>query len=560
MPSLVANNGPEAGRSYELVDGEYVLGRHPDCDIVIDVGAVSRYHCKVFVTSDISDVEDLKSRNGTFVNETVSVGRTRLATGDQIRVCDVVFTYRIDNAPETPPLNDDSSVSAVMVDDESDASSSTIMSKLDVISTRGKAQFAASAELKLNALIEITQSLGKAVELDEVLPQVLDSLFRIFHQADRGFIGLLDESGTLVPKWTKLRRENSNDTIRVSRTIANQVMKTKEAIISADAANDERFEMSQSIADFRIRSMMCAPLLDGENNALGILQIDTLDQRHRFQNDDLELLVSIAYQASISIDNARLHEERFQERFRQRTIERDLQLAKDVQNAFLPKSQPDIDGYDFFDYYQAANQIGGDYYDYIRLADGRLVVVVADVVGHGIAAAMLMAKLSAEARFCLASESDPAAAVTQLNERMCQFNLNRFVTFVMVTLDPRTHEATIVNAGHPTPIHRHVDGSLDMPSKSEARLPIGVMDNVEYVAATLTLRPGESLTLFTDGIDEAMNAAGEQFTVARMCEVVAATNGDPQEIGKALLAQVRQHLGGHPQDDDMCLVALRRKK
>lgn len=560
MPSLVANNGPEAGKSYALANGEYVLGRHPDCDIVIDVGAVSRYHCKVFVSSDVSDVEDLKSRNGTFVNETVSVGRTRLVPGDQIRVCDVVFTYRIESDPQSTRPTDDSSLSAVVVDDESDTSSSTIMSKLDVISNRGKAQLAASAELKLNALIEITQSLGKALELDEVLPQVLDSLFRIFHQADRGFVGLLDENGTLVPKWTKLRRENSNDTIRVSRTIANRVMQTKEAIISADAANDERFEMSQSIADFRIRSMMCAPLLDGENNSLGILQIDTLDQRQRFQNEDLELLVSIAYQASISIDNARLHEERFQERFRQRTIERDLQLAKDVQNAFLPRTQPDIEGYDFFDYYQAANQIGGDYYDYIRLADGRLVVVVADVVGHGIAAAMLMAKLSAEARFCLASESDPAAAVTQLNERMCQFDLNRFVTFVMVTLDPRTHEATIVNAGHPTPIHRHLDGSLGMPSKDEARLPIGVMEDVEYVAATLTLQPGESLTLFTDGLDEAMNSAGEQFTIDRMCKIVAASNGDPQEIGKSLLTQVRQHLGTHPQDDDMCLVALRRKK
>ncbi|MDP7304296.1 MAG: SpoIIE family protein phosphatase, partial [Pirellulaceae bacterium] len=447
MPSLVANNGPEVGKSYELDDGEYVLGRHPDCDIVIDVGAVSRYHCKVFVTSSDSDVEDLKSRNGTFINETVSVGRTRLVAGDEIRICDVVFTYHIEDESDTTPPIEDSSVSAVIIDDESDTSSSTIMSKLDVISTRGKAQLAASAELKLNALIEITQSLGKALELDDVLPQVLDSLFRIFHQADRGFVGLLDEDGTLVPKWTKLRRENSNDTIRVSRTIANRVVQTKEAVISADAANDERFEMSQSIADFRIRSMMCAPLLDGENNAVGILQIDTLDQRQRFQNEDLELLVSIAFQAAISIDNTRLHEERFQERFLQRTIDRDLQLAKDVQNAFLPRTQPDIDGYDFFDYYEAANQIGGDYYDYVRLVDGRLVVVVADVVGHGIAAAMLMAKLSAEARFCLASESDPAAAVTQLNERMCQFDLNRFVTFVMVTLDPNTHVATIVNAG-----------------------------------------------------------------------------------------------------------------
>ncbi len=562
MPSLVANNGPEAGRSYELRDGEYIMGRHPDCDIVIDVGAVSRYHCKVYVTETDSNLEDLKSRNGTFVNETASTGRTKLSPGDQIRVCDVVFTYHLDDRTKASPppedpgqASDDSSVSAVMIDDEAEVSSSTIMSKLDVISTRGRAQFAASAELKLNALIEITQSLGKALILDEVLPQVLNSLFRIFHQADRGFVGLVDDKGTLVPRWTKLRRENTNDTIRVSRTIANQVMQSKEAVISADAATDERFEMSQSIADFRIRSMMCAPLLDGENKALGILQLDTLNQGQKFQNEDLEILVSVAYQASIAIDNTRLHEQRFQ----QRTLARDLQLAKDVQNAFLPRRAPDIEGYDFFDYYQAANQIGGDYYDYIRLVDGRLVVVVADVVGHGIAAAMLMAKLSAEARFCLASISDPAAAVTALNERMCQFNLNRFVTFVMVTIDPETHEATIVNAGHPPPIHRRADGTVETPSKQEARLPIGIMEDVEYHAANVTLQPGDSLTLFTDGLDEAMNPEGKQFTVQRMREIVSETSGAPQEIGDRLLTSVRGHLAGAPQADDMCLVALRRK-
>jgi serine phosphatase RsbU (regulator of sigma subunit) len=526
---------------------------------VIDVGAVSRYHCKVFVANSNSDVEDLKSRNGTFINETISVGRTRLAAGDQIRVCDVVFTYRVED-DSSPRSIEGSSVSAVIIDDEEESSSSTIMSKLNVVSTRGKAQLAASAELKLDALIEITKSLAKALELDEVLPQVLDSLFRIFHQADRGFVGLLDKDGTLIPRWTKLRRENSNDTIRVSRTIASRVVETKEAIISADAANDERFEMSQSIADFRIRSMMCAPLLDGENKAIGILQIDTLDQRQRFQNEDLELLVSIAFQAAISIDNTQLHEERFQQRFLERIIERDLQLAKDVQNAFLPRAHPKIDGYDFFDYYQAANQIGGDYYDYIRLVDGRIVVVVADVVGHGIAAAMLMAKLSAETRFCLASESDPAAAVTQLNKRMCQFDLNRFVTLAMVTFDPKTHVATIVNAGHPPPIHRHVDGSLDEPSRDEARLPIGVMDGVDYVAATVTLEPGESLTLFTDGLDEAMDPEGQQFGIERIREIVAAANGDPQETGDSLLTQIRHHMGSHPQDDDMCLVVFRRKE
>ena len=226
------------------------------------------------------------------------------------------------------------------------------MSKLDVSSSsRGGLHVSASAEVKLAAMVEITQSLGRALALDEVLPQVLKSLFKIFVQADRGFIVLQTPDGKLIPRWVRLRREDANDTLRISRTIIRHVMESKEAILSADAASDERFEMSQSIADFRIRSMMCAPLLDNEGNAFGALQIDTLDQRQRFTKEDLELLVSTASQAAIAIQNAQLHEQAL----KQREMERDMQLASEVQHGFLPDQRPELPGYEFFDYYQPAD-------------------------------------------------------------------------------------------------------------------------------------------------------------------------------------------------------------
>jgi len=552
MAFLLVNNGPEKGRQYDLVDGEYILGRHRDCHIVIDVGAVSRQHCKIRVSGSTCLVQDLKSRNGTFLNERVIEGEHRLQDSDQVRVCDIVFRFCTQQS-EDSSSQEDSTPSAVVVDD--DSGSSTIMSTLDVISARGRAKIAASPEAKLGALMEITQNLVKALSLDEVLPQVLDSLFRIFHQADRGFIGLVDEKGVLVPRWTRMRRTDSEETIRVSRTIAKQVMDTKGAILSADAASDKRFEMSESVVDFRIRSMMCAPLVDSDGKAMGILQIDTPDQHERFQDEDLELLVSVAYQASIAIDNARLHEEALE----RRTLDRDLKLARDVQHAFLPDAPPDLDGYEFFDYYRAANHIGGDYYDYILLPDGRLAVVIADVVGHGVAAAMLMAKLYAETRFCLASEPHPATAVTNLNARLCRLNLHRFVTFVMVALEAESHEVTIVNAGHMPPLYRREDGGLDEPSRVESGIPLGVVASTEYQQSTVTLRPSESLTMYTDGIDEARNAEGKQFTSARMRELVKSSDGSPRVIGESILDQVTQHLAGRQADDDMCLVSFRRQ-
>lgn len=554
MAFITANNGPQAGRRYELDRAESVLGRHPDCDVVIDVGAVSRYHCKIIADGERFKVEDLKSRNGTFVDEVVIEGAKLLEPGAQVRVCDVVFTYH-ESEPPSSGTSDDSSYRAVIVDDEdSSDTGSTIMSKLDVRSSINGPLLAASAEAKLATLVEIMQSLGRAVSLDKVLPQLLDGLFRIFVQADRGFVGLVDDTGTLVPRWTKLRRDDSDETIRVSRTIAKQVMETKEAILSADAASDTRFQMSQSIADFRIRSMMCAPLVDFDGEAFGILQIDTLDQRQRFREDDLELLISAASQASIAIDNAKLHEEALEKR----TLSRDLALAREVQEGFLPSEGPDFPGYDFYSFYQAANHIGGDYYDYVKLPDGRLAVIVADVVGHGIAAAMLMVKLAAEARFCVAVERDPATAATNLNRKLCRLNLNRFVTFILVVIDPETNQATIVNAGHKLPMYLS-NGSLEEPGQVEAGLPLGIVEEVEYKQISVTLKPSDTLILYTDGLDEAANEAGQQYTVARMREKVAAKNATPEETGEALVEDVRTHLAGRQQDDDMCLVVLKRK-
>lgn len=553
-------NGPEVGKNYELQSGENLLGRHPECDVVIDVGAVSRHHAKVSCETDQWFVKDLKSRNGTFLNEQPVVGKLPLAQGDRLRVCDVAFTFFESDAPidgSTVRLHkqsESSSLGTIFMDDGPDNASSTIMSQVDVSSNRGHVQLTASPEAKLNALIEITQNLGKTIKLDNVLPKVLDSLFKIFVQADRAFIGLLNDEGVLVPRWTKARREDGEDAIRVSRTIVNLVMQSRQAILSADALEDSRFEMANSIADFRIRSMMCAPLLDSDGNPLGVLHIDTLDQRSRFQQEDLELLGSAAVQAGVAIDNAQMHEAAL----RQQAYEQDVRLASDVQKAFLPDSRPDLTGYEFFDFYEPANHVGGDYYDYIRLPDGRTAIVVADVVGHGVAAALLMAKLSAEVHFCLASEMQPAAAVTLINHRLSRLQIERFVTMVLAVLDADGHEATIVNAGHMPPLHRRTNGRLDEPGADVSGLPLGIADGFEYEQTTVKLAPTESLTMWTDGINEAMNDREDQYTIERVKRLVTDGGGDIDLLGNKIVDDVLEFQGQATQEDDMCIVCVRR--
>lgn len=550
MASLTVNNGPESGRRYDMGASTIVMGRHPECNIVIDIGAVSRHHAQVVYEGGKYFVEDLNSRNGTFLNEQPITGRAPLNHGDRLRICDTTFTFQHKTASSALVGDPPSGFTTLLVDDE-EKPSSTVMSRLDV-SLKG-AKLSASPEAKLTAILEISQSLGRALALDEVLPKLLNVLFKIFVQADRGFIVLREDDGRLVPRWTKVRREENEDTIRISRTICNQVMQSKEAILSADAANDQRFEMSQSIADFRIRSMMCAPLVDSEGNAFGVLQIDTLDQRHRFQKEDLEVLGAIATQAAIAIDNAKLHDQSL----KQRAMERDLELAHEVQRGFLPDDRPHLTGFTFFDFYAPAAYVGGDYYDYILLPDGRTAVLVADVVGHGVAAALMMAKLSSEVRIALATGAKPAQAVTQLNERLCRAQTDRFVTFVMAAVHPKTGDVAIVNAGHMCPIVRRANGQIEEPGHQEVGLPLGIAEGLNYEQATIQLGPGDTIVLYTDGINESMDLRGEFFGIDRIRRHVQSGAG-PEKLGETIVDDIRRFVGRGPQNDDMCLVCFGR--
>jgi phosphoserine phosphatase RsbU/P len=563
MAVLRALQGLNPGQLFPLEGASVILGRHPGCDIVLESASVSRQHARILNVDGDFYLEDLHSRNGTLLNGRPIAQRQLLHENDEVGVCDLAFVFHL-GPPElnlTPPpaRRGDAVTEALMVDDEDEPSeSSTIMSKLNVPARSTGLRLEVNSEAKLKALVEISQHLGMALGLAEVLPKLLDSLFAIFPQADRGFVVLRDPaSGRLVPKAVKYRRGEETQTVRISRTIVANVMSSKEAILSADAAADARFEMAESIVDFHIRSMMCAPLVNRDGNSLGVIQIDTLDPRNRFRQDDLDVLVSVACQAAFAVENAQLHEAAM----REQAIRRELAVAHEVQRGFLPSAAPRIPEYDFFEFYEPANQLGGDYYDYIDLPGGRLAVVVADVSGKGISASLLMAKLSAETRYCLASEPSPAQAVGRLNRAFCDSGWeDRFVTMVLAVLDPRRHEVTVVNAGHLPPLLRRGPGAVEAIGESESRLPLGVEREQDYAPYTFTLAPAHSLILYTDGITEAMNAKDELYGHQRLLSLLAADVSGVRPMGRRILDDVKRFVGARPQSDDMCLTCFGRLK
>ncbi|ADE14385.1 Stage II sporulation E family protein [Nitrosococcus halophilus Nc 4] len=553
-------------KSYPISGERTVLGRHSDCSIVFDDKTVSRHHAQILQIDQKYYLEDLNSSNGTYVNGQQIQGRHRLQENDQVTMGDISVVFHMEGPQETTIAPKTEILSAKantpsrsrVITELSGSYKSQIISMIDAGDTRSKTQFTINTEAKLAALLQITKDLSSTLEMDQVFNKVLESLFNIFIQADRGFLILRDEKNqTFKPQVIKYRRMPDRDKIRISHTIIEQVIRDKTAILSADAASDSRFDTSESILDLQIRSVMCAPLIGSSGKSFGAIQLDTANPKEHFRQDDLNVLATVACQAAFAIEHAQLHEEAL----KKHELERELELADKVQHDLLPSSSPSVEGYDFFHFYQSAHQVGGDYFDYIHLPESKLAILLADVSGKGISAALVMAKLSAETRCCLEAESSPAKALSRLNKKFIQRGWeDRFVTLVMVILDPLQHTATVVNAGHLPPFLRHADGQVEAICAKTAGPPLGVLPDYHYEALQITLAPQDSLTIFTDGFNEAMNEEDELFGLTRIRTQLQAHASNAATIGTELIEAVKQFMGQQTQSDDMCLVCSFRAK
>jgi serine phosphatase RsbU (regulator of sigma subunit)/pSer/pThr/pTyr-binding forkhead associated (FHA) protein len=569
--------GTAAGAVFELQGERTVIGRHPNCGVVLDNGAVSRHHVQILESHGSYYVEDLRSRNGTTLNNLPLEGRAELHDGDQIRVCDITLEFELhgsssklrgsraaevetslgERVTDEQPVADGSALYGDEVELSTPVKfeSSSVLGKIDA--RRGAEEGAAlHPELKLHAVLEITRALGRELEVDAVLPKVLSALFQIFPQAAQGFVLLKDsESGKLLVKGTRVRKGSEAESVAVSMTVVRQAMESGQALLSTNVLDDSRFKQSASLNKLQIRSVMCAPLMGYENEAIGVIQIVTRGAKDVFSNDDLDLLVSVASQAALAIENATLHEEVM----RQRELERDLEFATQVQLGFLPKARPRIKPYAFADYYEAALRIGGDYFDYVTMPGGRIAVTLGDVAGKGMPAALLMARLYSSARYQLLTSESLSEAVAGLNREIASSGLgHRFITFLVLLLDPATHDVTLVNAGHLAPLVRRRSGLVEQVGRADSGLPLGIVPDQEYNETKFTLEAGDSVIAYTDGVTEAMNGHREIYGRPRLEACVEKSRGDIDALVKAIISDVELFVGENALRDDTCIVGLQR--
>ena len=543
------------GVAVELDQDRFVIGRDKDdCQIVIPEASVSRKHALVRRIQGKFYVEDLTSRNHTYLNDDKDKNkiqtRTLLKDHDQIIICGHHLAF-YETEPK-PDLPEHLKAKAIEAEDEDN---STVEATLQPSSS--KQILEAQPAERLTMLLEIGVELTQTIKTDDLLPKIVDKLFQVFRQADRGFIIMKDET-KLYAQVTKTRRQGEEDKTNFSRKIVNRTMDTGQAILSEDASADKNFDMSQSIADCKIRSMVCAPLLSrGDGPAFGVIQLDTQDRFKKFTQDDLRLLMAVAAQAGVAIENARLHESLVS----RVELERDLELARRVQMSFLPKKFPQVAGYEFFAHYESAQEVGGDYYDFIPLPNGRLGVMIGDVAGKGVPAALLMAKVSSDARFCTLTEASLSDAINKLNDHMQEAGmLDRFVTFGACLIDLALHTLMVVNAGHPPPlIYRAGMKSFeDGCTKDQTGYPLGIVEGTQYEGNTITLAPGDCVVLFTDGISESRSKEEKEFG---MSGVLSALNGGPmgpKAMGQRLVETVHRHATGRKAHDDLTVVTFGR--
>jgi phosphoserine phosphatase RsbU/P len=309
--------------------------------------------------------------------------------------------------------------------------------------------------------------------------------------------------------------------------------------------------------------------LPGRSGLIGVMALGPKLSEEPYSRSDRQLLSSVALQTGLAIENSALVHRLAEESAQRQRIDREIEIAREVQERLLPQSYPVVAGLDFAAYSRAARDVGGDYYDFIALENGSLGIAIGDVSGKGISAALLMASIRAALHgLTFSGNLDLARVIEGLNRIIYDSSTsNRFVTFFFGEYDPVARTLDYVNAGHNAPMllrpSTH-DGFCNpevecMVQRLDTGGPVlGIFPDVHYEQGRIQLRPYDSLIAFTDGISEAMNAGFEEWGEERLITAAkVSTHLSAQDIVTAVIAGTDKFTAGAPQSDDLSLVVLK---
>jgi serine phosphatase RsbU (regulator of sigma subunit) len=374
--------------------------------------------------------------------------------------------------------------------------------------------------------------------------------------AERCLIMLRDVKGDneLKVRVAQLRDQKGEvGEIRVSRSIVEEVVNQGRSVLTSDAMHDPRFA-SSTVTIQGIRSVLAVPLGVGDK-IFGMIYADSPLAEAKFSQDHLTVLTTLGSVAAIRVENARLVEE---DVARDR-LERELQLAREIQQRFQPTSPPVVPGYELQGISFPCYEIGGDYYDFIPRHDGHTVIALGDVSGKGTSAALLMSSLHAAMHAQTSAHQSIVETITAVNKYLSEtIPSNRFVTLFCAELDPLTGMLTFINAGHNPPLIAHASGTMEQ--LAAGGIPLGISPGALFREGRTQLHPGDVLVIYSDGVSETQNLAGEEFGAMRLYDVVARSlDSSAAGVRDKIESALTKFAQGTDSVDDLTLVIVKRQ-
>ncbi|MET0623495.1 MAG: SpoIIE family protein phosphatase [Pyrinomonadaceae bacterium] len=578
MSELLVNYPDRAPERLQLGRLRITIGRSARNDVCVPDPFASRVHAEVRREGDQYFLQDLGSANGTYYNGSRLDRTVTLTHGSRIQIGETEIVFKEHAAeralPETTIEEDAPVPEATIAFDSAQHTTSGLLEAIEGARTQtsgrfdlaavmphrtgstGAAAAAAGDHGDLLALIsKVGVTLLASATLDETLGQVARLVFEAV-PAERCLVMLREgEAGELKIRAAEMRdRRPEVGEVRVSRTIVEEVVNQGRSVLTSDAQHDPRFR-SSTVTFQGIRSVLAVPLGVGDR-IFGMIYADSPLATSRFSEDHLKVLTTLGSVAAIRVENTRLLEEHLE----QQQYERELQLAREIQQRFQPTAPPVVPGFEFQGISFPSYQIGGDYYDFIPCPDGRLVVALGDVSGKGTSAALLMSSLHAAVHAQVASCRPITETVGAVNRYLADNTpANRFVTLFYAELDPLTGALSFINAGHNPPIIAHESGTLE--HLGAGGVPLGILPDFDFREGRTQLRHGDTLVAYSDGVTETQNPAGEEFGTMRLQEVIT-QNLDRSAAGlrDKIEAAISAFAQGMPAVDDITLVIVRRER
>jgi sigma-B regulation protein RsbU (phosphoserine phosphatase) len=531
-------------RVVRISDSPFLIGRGGTSGNNLQLAdpRISRQCAAIVCDAQGCHIEDRGHRRGIFVNGN-KVERTVLGDGD-------VITFGLEECYEI-----------VFHSTRAEKSIQNMLTRIGTI----PAETSSTGLGKLNLLLEATSLLHSDLPLDSVLGTMLDHAIAIT-RADRGLLLEPDTSGTLR---TRLARGKGGallpaKEVAPSQTALRQAIAQQTSVITEDLNRAElSLQAAESIVAQSLRAVIAIPLyavsragsadsavIVSRGHFLGVVYLDSR-RPTAFSQLDRQILDALAVEAASILDNARLVE---RERQRQR-LEQELNIARDIQQALLPRGFRDFPYLGVTGIHTPCHAVGGDYFDVFPLSDDRAAILIADVSGKGLGAALLTTMLQG-AISGMTMGVDPVQVFNHLNRFLCEHaGVGRYATMFFSILD-REGKLVFIGAGHPSPLILRNGEVVDL--FTEGSFPVGLIAEATFAASTATLRPGDTMVLFTDGITEAMDPEERMYGVSRLREVLSGQHDTPlEELQNTLLESVDTFTRGASQADDITVLLVR---